>query len=69
MSAKVFLMEVRDTLGAHKYLALVQQFKGFESRFISVAQLKKNCCSILESHDDLVLKFLEFLPTRLRERP
>ena len=66
ISAKVFLMEVRDTLGAEKYLSLVNQFKGYESRFISLSQLKKSSCSILEGHDDLIRKFLEFMPTRFR---
>jgi len=62
--AKEFLVKVKDTVGAAKYLKLVDHLKGLHGRVITVPQCREAFQSELHDHPELMSCFDEFLPKK-----
>jgi len=66
LMAKDFLSFVRDTLGMEKYLTIVHFLKGYQSRVLSIVEVKNGVNDILQNHPELRERFCEFLPRKVR---
>jgi len=64
--AKDFLIQTRDRIGAEKYLQIANLLKDYHAKGITLADLKTSILGILEGDRDLVVRFIDFLPKKIR---
>lgn len=66
IECKSFLFEVREAVGADKYLTLVNLLKSLHAKVLTIPQLKDGFASILADNPKLMDRFESYLPTMFR---
>jgi len=66
--AKEFLVHARDCIGPEKYLLIANKLKLYHAKEMSIAMLKENIAQVLKGKPELVERFNDFLPKKLRSQ-
>lgn len=64
--AKEFLVQTRDIVGPERYLLLANNLKLYHEKQLDISQLRENILNVLKDRPELVERFNEFLPKKLR---
>lgn len=64
--AKDFLIRVRDDIGNDRYLELAMCLKSYHTNGCTVPELKDKVMELLKGYEDLLERFMNFLPKKFR---
>jgi hypothetical protein len=66
LMAKDFLVYTRDRIGAEKYCQIANLLKDYHAKDITLTDLKSSILQVLDGDNELVLRFNDFLPKKIR---